>query len=108
KRIEELAEPGQICVSDQTSALVSGYFALRELGAFEIKGVEREVGVYELEGLGEARRALDAARSRGLSRFVGREGEPEELDRRLQQAIDGRGQVIGIVGEPGVGKSRLC
>jgi class 3 adenylate cyclase/tetratricopeptide (TPR) repeat protein len=108
KRIEEIAEPDQICVSDQTSALVAGYFNLRALGGFVIKGVEREVSVYELEGLGEARRALDVARTRGLTRFVGREGELGELQRCLEQALDGRGQIIGVVGEPGVGKSRLC
>ena len=108
KRIEELAEPGQICVSADTSALVTGYFALRHLGSFVIKGVDREVPVHELEGLGEARGGLDVAQTRGLTRFVGREGELGELDRCLQQALDGRGQVIGIVGEPGVGKSRLC
>jgi class 3 adenylate cyclase/tetratricopeptide (TPR) repeat protein len=108
KRIEELAEPGQICVSADTSALVTGYFALRHLGSFVIKGVDHEVPVHELEGLGEARGALDVAQTRGLTRFVGREGELGELERCLQQALDGRGQVIGIVGEPGVGKSRLC
>jgi class 3 adenylate cyclase/tetratricopeptide (TPR) repeat protein len=108
KRIEELAEPGQICVSADTSALVTGYFALRHLGSFVIKGVDHEVPVHELEGLGEARGALDVAQTRGLTRFVGREGELGELERCLQQALEGRGQVIGIVGEPGVGKSRLC
>jgi class 3 adenylate cyclase/tetratricopeptide (TPR) repeat protein len=108
KRIEEVARPGQICISADTSALVTGYFALRHLGSFVIKGIDHEVPVHALEGLGEARGGLDVARSRGLTRFVGREGELGELERCLQQALEGRGQVIGIVGEPGVGKSRLC
>ena len=108
KRIEEVAESGQICVSADTSALVTGYFTLRHLGSFVIKGIDHEVPVHELEGPGEARGALDVARSRGLTRFVGREGELGELERCLQQGLEGRGQVIGIVGEPGVGKSRLC
>jgi adenylate cyclase len=108
KRMEEVARPGHICLSRHTAALVAGYFTLRDLGAFEIKGAGREGPVYELEGLGQARGTLDVARTRGLARFVGREGELGELKRCLEQALDGRGQVIGIVGEAGVGKSRLC
>ena len=66
------------------------------------------VRVYELEGVGTLHTPLEVSRSRGFSRFVGRQDETAALETALARAIGGSAQVIGIVGEPGVGKSRLC
>jgi class 3 adenylate cyclase/tetratricopeptide (TPR) repeat protein len=108
QRIEQIAEPGKAYVTERTAALVSGYFDLRDLGAFELRGVPESPGVFELAGVGGARTRLDVARARGLSRFVGRDEEAATLERALEQALAGQGQAIGVAGEAGVGKSRLC
>lgn len=108
QRMEQLARPGSVCVSENTAALVEGFFDVRDLGLVGVKGVHERVRVFELVGRGEARTALQAARRRGLSRFVGRDRELAVLDEALERTLAGDGQVVGIVGEPGVGKSRLC
>ena len=64
--------------------------------------------VYQLEGLGSLRTRLDVSRSRGFARFVGRADELATLETALHRATEGNGQVVGVVGEAGVGKSRLC
>ena len=87
---------------------MEGYFALADLGEFEVKGASRPLRVHELTGVGAARGRLDVSRARGFSRFVGRDEELRALEDALEQAFAGQGQVIGIVGEAGVGKSRLC
>ena len=107
-RLEQLADPGKIYVSGHTADLVSGFFKFRDLGAFELKGVREPLHVYDLEGPGEMRTRLDVSRARGLSCFVGRAGEMETLERAITSAIEGNAQVIGVVAEAGVGKSRLC
>jgi class 3 adenylate cyclase len=104
QRVEQLARPGKVYLSEHTASLVEGYVALKDLGVFGIKGASRSLRMHELVGVGAARGALDVARARGLSRFVGRE---EEL-RALDGAFAAQGQVVGVVGEAGVGKSRLC
>jgi class 3 adenylate cyclase/tetratricopeptide (TPR) repeat protein len=108
QRIEQIAEPGKAYVTERTAALVSGYFDLRDLGAFELKGVPGTLGVFELAGVGGARTRLDVARAKGLSRFVGRDEEAAGLERAFEQALADQGQAIGVAGEAGVGKSRLC
>jgi hypothetical protein len=107
-RLQELADPGTAYLSEHTAALVSGLFALRDLGLFEVKGPVKPLRVHELEGAGRLRTRLEVSRSRGFSRFVGREAEMHVLETALERAIGGQGQVVGVVGEPGVGKSRLC
>jgi class 3 adenylate cyclase len=108
KRIESLAPAGSIAISASTAALVEGEFVLRELGEFEVKGAEGRHRVLELIGPGPAQTRFAAlAATRGLSRFVGREAERAELEVALEQALIGNGRAVGIVGEPGVGKSRL-
>ena len=77
------------------------------LGPMAVKGLAAPVEVYELTGVSAARSRLQAAAARGLSRFVGRDAEIEQLRRAVEQARQGRGQVAAVVGEPGVGKSRL-
>jgi class 3 adenylate cyclase/tetratricopeptide (TPR) repeat protein len=107
-RMQRLADPGTVYVSQDTAALVSGYMELRDLGAFELKGVREPVRVYELEGIGAIRTRLDVSRSRGFSRFVGRTDELATLESALDDTREGRGQVVSIVGDAGVGKSRIC
>jgi class 3 adenylate cyclase/tetratricopeptide (TPR) repeat protein len=107
-RMEQIAEPGKIYLTDHTAALIQGYFALNDLGEMEIKGVHNAMHVYELIGLGQMRTRLDVSRSRGFSRFVGRGDEMQVLEAALARAREGHAQIVGIVGEAGLGKSRLC
>jgi class 3 adenylate cyclase/tetratricopeptide (TPR) repeat protein len=108
KRMESLAPAGSTALSAATAALVEGEFERRELGEFQVPGVKRPQPVFELIGRGAVRTRLEAAEMRGLTRFVGRNEEKEALEDALRLALAGEGQVVGIVGEPGVGKSRLC
>ncbi len=107
QRMEALAEPGSAYLTEATAALAGGFLALQDLGEFEIRGASRPVRVHQLAGVGEARSRLDLARARGLSRLVGREAELAELEAALQRALAGDGGAVGIVADPGVGKSRL-
>jgi len=88
--------------------LVKGYFALDDLGEFTVKGVAAPMQVHRLGAVGELHTRLDVSRSRGFSRFVGRSDEMRELESALAHARDGNAQVVGIVGDAGLGKSRLC
>src|SRR5262245_10424333 len=108
QRTEQLAEAGRTYLTEHTAALVGGYFRLRDLGAFTLKGVRLPVHIHELEAAGASRTRLDVARTRGFSRFVGRADEMAAVDAAMARALAGEGRVIGVVGEPGVGKSRLC
>jgi class 3 adenylate cyclase/tetratricopeptide (TPR) repeat protein len=108
QRMEQLAEPGKAYLTEHTASLVEGYLELADLGEFQVKGASHALRVHELIGVGAARGRLDVSRARGFSRFVGREDELRVLDVALEQSAAGRPQVIGIVGEAGVGKSRLC
>jgi class 3 adenylate cyclase len=107
-RMEQIAEPGKAYLTAQTAAQIQGYFALADLGEMEVKGVQGAMHVYELQGLGQMRTRLDVSRSRGFSRFVGRGDEMQVLESALARARDGNAQIVGIVGEAGLGKSRLC
>jgi class 3 adenylate cyclase/tetratricopeptide (TPR) repeat protein len=106
-RMEQMAEPGSILATADTMRLVEGYVQATSHGRVAVRGLEAAVEVYTITGSGAARSSLAAAVSRGLSRFVGREAELARLDTARQSAAEGRGQVVGLVGEPGVGKSRL-
>jgi len=106
-RMEQLAAPGSILVSAYTHKLTDGYFAFKDLGQTQIKGVEEPLNIYEVLGAGPLRTRLQVAARRGLTRFVGRQSEMDQLQTALAQAKAGHGQVVGVMGEPGLGKSRL-
>jgi class 3 adenylate cyclase len=107
-RMEQIAEAGKALLTEHMGKLVSGYFQLRDLGKTHVKGLSGPLHVFELEGVGRVRTRLDVSHARGFSRFVGRDGEVAVLQSALDHTLDGRGQIVGIVGEAGVGKSRLC
>jgi class 3 adenylate cyclase/tetratricopeptide (TPR) repeat protein len=107
QRMEQLAEPGRVYLPGHMAKRVAGYFVLEEIGAFDVRGTNEPVRVFELTGLGPLKTRFDHSRSRGLSRFVGRHEEMARLDAALAAAEGGDGRVVGIVGEPGTGKSRL-
>ncbi len=105
-RMQGLAEPGDILVTDATHRLVEGYVRGQSLGLVHVKGVSEPVPAHRITGR-RRRTRLDVSAERGLSPLVGRDRELELLRDRFARVKDGRGQVVGIVGEPGVGKSRL-
>src|SRR4030095_12812985 len=95
-------------VSAYTHKLTEGYFAFKDLGPTQIKGMEEPLPIYEVLGVGALRTRLQvSATRRGLTRFVGRHSEMEQLQHALAQTQTGHGQIVGGMGEPGVGKSRL-
>jgi class 3 adenylate cyclase len=106
-RMEQLAPPGTVRLTAETVQLAEGYVEVRSLGPIPVKGLPDPIELFELTGAGTARTRLQAAALRGLTRFVGRDAEVEHLRRVLGQAGAARGQVVAIVGEAGVGKSRL-
>jgi predicted ATPase len=106
-RIENIAAPGAVVVSETTHRLTEGYFEFRNLGSVPMKGVSERVNLFEVVGTGSLRTRLEVSASHGLARFVGRRHELERLRAMLQQAKAGEGQIAGITGEAGVGKSRL-
>jgi class 3 adenylate cyclase/tetratricopeptide (TPR) repeat protein len=107
QRMEALAEPGKAYLTEHTAALAAGFLDLAELGRFEIKGASQPVEVFELVGVGAARSRLDLSREQGFSRFVGREEEMSVLEEALDRAEAGKGGVVAIAAEAGIGKSRL-
>ncbi len=106
-RMEQLAAPGSIRVTAETLHLAEGFVQVTSLGPVPVKGLGEPVKVFELVGAGVARTRLEAAARRGLTRFVGRNTELEQLRDALDLAHQSHGQVVAVVGEPGVGKSRL-
>jgi class 3 adenylate cyclase/tetratricopeptide (TPR) repeat protein len=106
-RMEQLATPGSSLLTAATLRLVEGLVQVSPLGPVPVKGVDEPVEVFELVGASAIRRRLQAAVARGLSRFVGRQPELAALHQALEQAAAGQGQVVALLGEAGVGKSRL-
>jgi class 3 adenylate cyclase/tetratricopeptide (TPR) repeat protein len=107
-RMEQLADPGSILLTAGTLALVEGFVQVRPLGPTPVKGLAGPVEVYELTGAVLARSRLRASAARGLTRFVGRTTELARLVDAMERARAGDGQLVALVGEAGVGKSRLC
>ena len=106
-RMEQTAGPGVTLLTAETLRLAEGYIEVRSLGLVSVKGLETPVDVYEMRGAGPLRSRLHAAAARGLTRFIGRDAELEQLRQALGRTAAADGQVVAIVGEPGVGKSRL-
>jgi class 3 adenylate cyclase/tetratricopeptide (TPR) repeat protein len=106
-RMEQLAAPGSILLTAATLRLVEGLVRANALGLLPVKGLTDPVEVFELVGASALRWRFQAATARGLTRFVGRQTELEVLRQALTQAGAGHGQVVAMVGEAGVGKSRL-
>ena len=106
-RMEQLATPGSIRLTAATLRLVEGLVQVSALGPVPVKGLIEPVEVFDLVGASSLRRRLQAAAARGLTPFVGRQPELEALHQALARAQAGHGQVVALVGEAGVGKSRL-
>ena len=107
-RVQAAAAPGTVVVSAATHRLVSGLFVVEDRGAQALKGIERPIQLYQVVQPSGVRGRLEAATAvHGLTPFVGREDELRSLMNRWERALDGEGQVALIVGEAGIGKSRM-
>ena len=106
-RMEQLAAPGTVLLAPTTLQLAEGYVQVASRGPVAVRGLPEPIEVYEIVGPGAARSRLHAAAARGLTRFVGRDQEVDALRQALERAQAGAGQVVAVLGEPGVGKSRL-
>src|SRR2546425_1100862 len=107
-RVQQLAPPGGITVTEQTARLAAGFFDFLDRGEQSLKGASVPVRVFELRGPGQIRSRLESSRARGFSRFVGRERELALLERALSETQSGRPKVVLVTAEPGAAKSRLC
>src|SRR2546426_6176211 len=106
-RMEQMAAAGTILLPETTLQLATGFVEVTELGTLRVKGLAAAIPVYELTAAIPGRSRLHVAAGRGLTGFVGRERELAALHEAWQRVGGGHGQVVAIVGEPGVGKSRL-
>jgi class 3 adenylate cyclase/predicted ATPase len=106
-RLEDVAAPGQVICSDATHRLIRGHFTCASFGRRTIKGVTQPVELFHVQGPGEARNPVEAAGPAGLTPLTGRDHEVSLLKARWEQAQEGMGQVVLLIGEPGLGKSRL-
>jgi len=106
-RMEQMADPGSILATPETLNQAEGYIVVKSLGERSIKGLDAPTKVFEVVGAGTVRSRLQAAAARGLTHFVGRDPELDQLRQALERAGMGYGQVVAVVGDPGVGKSRL-
>src|SRR5712664_1070415 len=103
-RMQTVAPTGSIVISEDTRRLVEGYFELRTLGLMQVRGISEPVNVYEVTGLGALRTHFQLSTRRGLTKFVGRERELEQMKHALEQTLGGHGQVVAVVAEAGTGK----
>ena len=106
-RLQGLAAPDTVVISEATAHLIHGYFVYQSLGAQALKGLPRPLQVYQILYESGAQTRLDVATARGLTPLVGRDEEVGLLQRRWDQATTGLGQVVLLSGEAGIGKSRL-
>jgi class 3 adenylate cyclase/tetratricopeptide (TPR) repeat protein len=106
-RMEQFAEPGTALLTSATLGLCEDFVQVKSLGPMRAKGFAEPVEAYELTGANPVRSRFQAHAARGLTKFVGRASELAQLGEALELARGGRGQVVAVVGEPGVGKSRL-
>jgi class 3 adenylate cyclase/predicted ATPase len=106
-RLGEVATPGAVVCSEATHRLIQGQFDCSSLGRRKIKGMAQPVELFQVQGVREARSAIEAAGPAGLTPLTGRDNEVSLLKERWEQAQEGMGQVVLLIGEPGLGKSRL-
>ncbi len=106
-RMEQMAKPGSVLLTPATLRLAEGHVRVTSLGPVSVKGLGEPVEVFELTGAASTRTRLQVAAGRGLTRFVGRDTELDQLRVALERAGGAHGQMVALVGEPGVGKSRL-
>jgi len=106
-RMENLAEPGTVLLSKNTYKLTRDYFEFNQLGKLQVKGKEEPEEAYELIKPSKIETRIHASVAKGLTRFVGRKNSMAALMEPYEKAKSGSGQIVGIVGEAGVGKSRL-
>src|SRR6267142_2633712 len=106
-RMEQLARPGTALMTKDTLRLAEGYIEVKPLGPVPVRGLAESVEIFEIVRAGAVRSRLQAAAARGLTPFVGRDGELGRLRETLEKARAGQGQIVAVSGEPGVGKSRL-
>jgi class 3 adenylate cyclase len=106
-RLQQMAEPGTILISDGASQLVQHDVLMEPLGPVVVKGKAEAVSVYQVVGRSAGRPAFDRGGRRRLTRFVGRQRELQDLHEQFEAVARGQGRVVAITGEPGMGKSRL-
>jgi class 3 adenylate cyclase/tetratricopeptide (TPR) repeat protein len=106
-RMESMAKPGTVFISEPTHRLVRDFFELKSIGKVEVKGKDKPQQAFELLKAGEVETRIEAAVTKGLTRFIGRKNSMAALMQAYEKTKSGAGQVFGIVGEAGVGKSRL-
>src|SRR5215510_7897415 len=106
-RMEQMAKPGSVLTTGETLRLAEGFVQVKALGPVAVKGLVDPVEVFELVGAASTRTRLQAFAARGLTCFVGRQAELEALRQALERAGTSHGQVVAVIGEPGMGKTRL-
>jgi transcriptional regulator with AAA-type ATPase domain len=106
-RVQGVAEPATVVISQATYRLVQGFFTCEALGPQNLKNVAAPLALYRVHGEGEAHTRFEVSVQKGLTPLVGRESELGLLRQRWEQATEGEGQVVLLSGEAGIGKSRL-
>jgi class 3 adenylate cyclase/tetratricopeptide (TPR) repeat protein len=106
-RLEQMAKPGSVLTTGETLRLAAGFVQVNALGPASVKGLADRVEVFELIGAGSTRTRMQTFATRRLTRFVGRQAELETLRQALERAGTSHGEVVTVIGEPGVGKTRL-
>jgi class 3 adenylate cyclase len=106
-RMESMAQPGTILGTGYTQKLARDFFQFESLGTVQVKGKKEPVDAYELKKASEVETRIEAAAAKGLTKFAGRKNSMSALMEAYDKAKSGSGQVVGVVGEAGVGKSRL-
>jgi class 3 adenylate cyclase/tetratricopeptide (TPR) repeat protein len=106
-RLQGIAEPGSICVSERVRRLAGGVFDYADMGQQHLKGISQPTRAYRVTGLGTAASRFEAATNRGLTPFVGRDREMSSLMNLWKMAREGKGKAAVLCGEAGIGKSRI-
>lgn len=106
-RVESAARPGSVYITDDLADLVDGWFEIESAGFPSFKGFDRPIEVHRVAGATGARSAIEARGERGLSPLTGRDAELATIGSAWADVLEGNGRVGGLLGEPGIGKSRL-